>query len=106
MLEFIGNVICFLLKPRSHQTAMPQRLYGILKTCHRAVGRREIRLKTSNLPIHTFGVTGVKQSTSSSVIIKVCFFKHNCLFIVHLYICSWTTCNKAYSHLHVCDQKL
>jgi len=37
-------------KPLSHQTAMPQCLYSVLKTCQRAVGRRKLRLKISNLP--------------------------------------------------------
>ena len=39
------------LKPLSHQTAVPQRLYSVLKTCQRAVGRREIRIEASNLPV-------------------------------------------------------
>ena len=43
-------LVIFTIKPLSHQIAMSQRLYSNLKTCQRAVGRREIRLKSSNLP--------------------------------------------------------
>ena len=32
----IHNGCC--VKPLSHQTALPQRLYSVLKPCHRAVG--------------------------------------------------------------------
>jgi len=39
------------LKPLSHQTAMPQRLYSVLKTCQRAVGTPRNSLKISNLPV-------------------------------------------------------
>ena len=38
-------------KPLSHQTAMPQRLYSVLKTCQRAVGSPRNMHKNINLPV-------------------------------------------------------
>jgi len=39
------------VKPLSHQTALPQRLYSVLKPCQRAVGSPRNTPKTSNLPV-------------------------------------------------------
>ena len=39
------------LKPLPHQTAMPQRLYSVLKTYQRAVGSPQNTSKTSNFPV-------------------------------------------------------
>ena len=39
------------LKPLSHQTALPQRLYSVLKPCQRAVGSPRKTPKISNLPV-------------------------------------------------------
>jgi len=58
----INNVCCTLeeiscrqmgigVKSLSHQTAMPQRLYGVLKICQRAVGSPQNTSKISNLPV-------------------------------------------------------
>jgi len=37
-LQCWGVFVTFLVKPLSHQTALPQRLYSVLKPCQRAVG--------------------------------------------------------------------
>jgi len=39
------------VEPLSHQTAMPQRLYSVLKPCQRAVGSPLKHLKISNLSV-------------------------------------------------------
>jgi len=39
------------LKPLSHQTAMPQRLYSVLNTCQHAVGSPRNTPKILNLPL-------------------------------------------------------
>jgi len=36
--SIISHLTFIQLKPLSHQTAMPQRLYSVLKTCQRTVG--------------------------------------------------------------------
>jgi len=40
-----------MVKPLSHQTALPQRLYSVLKPCQRAVGSPRNTPKISNLPV-------------------------------------------------------
>ena len=42
-----------LYKGQTRQTAMPQRLYSVLKTCQRAVGSSRYTPKTSNVPVLT-----------------------------------------------------
>ena len=37
-IQHFKNISLMELKPLSHQTAMPQRLYSVLKPCQRAVG--------------------------------------------------------------------
>jgi len=39
------------VKPLSHQTALPQRLYSVLKPCHRAVGTPRNTPKISNVQV-------------------------------------------------------
>jgi len=46
-----NSLLGFSLKPLSHQTAMRQRLYSVLKPCQRAVGSPLNTPKISNLPV-------------------------------------------------------
>ena len=43
--------IRIVLKPLSHQTAMPRRLYSVLKPCQRAVGSPRNTPKISNVSV-------------------------------------------------------
>ena len=47
----ISSLGLLWLKPLSHQTAMPQRVYSVLKTCQRAVGSPRNTPKILNLPV-------------------------------------------------------
>ena len=54
-INILSIIDCVHLKPLSHQTALPQRLYSVLRPCQRAVGsprdRRGIHVKISNLSV-------------------------------------------------------
>jgi len=56
LVIYCYQIVCqssrgFFFKPLSHQTAMPQRLHSVLKSCQRAVGSPRNTPKISNLSV-------------------------------------------------------
>ena len=72
--EQLSTSMFLYIYPLSHQTAMPQHLYSVLKTCQRAVGSPQNMPKISNLPVKACTQRPQSTPTASTRLMQSLYF--------------------------------